>query len=766
MEIIYASAGSGKTWQLAKRFLTKVILGENIDNIYCLTFTKKATAEIKERILLFATKLIENDEELLKSFELKKITKKEKEYLQLIFLKELKIFTIDSFLFKILQFLDMNNSRKLLSDEELFLIMEQAKYKFALKHIGNKENFEELTNILKNIYISKRSAIVKMLENRGVDEIYELYKYKNLNKENLEIKIKERLKNIPHYICEKLLNNNDEKSIINTFMNSSFVSIYKNLDKNILKELKKSDQEHIENIFLYSKAFLFMEKSNQTLKELFDYFEMFQNEIEIIKNNKNGIDYNDILIQLNTLLKKEEYKSTFEYYIFNNIGHMLVDEYQDTSSFQDFILETIFQELRYGSNNVTEKPTIFLVGDMKQSIYEWRDADSSLFANKAQSLQKESYRIFNGDKTLIEEKIYEAKVIKNTNIHRIQIDNFTRRMHKNLVEELNKKFENSNLIGFSKHDVQRTDFDTPSIYEEIFVTEYETIDSIIELVKGFVNSGKKFKDICILARNNDILNLLEKEIKLREIKGEFYFPTKKDNGGLTESLEVEFLNDLLLSVFSMENSLYLKRFVERIINDNEIVFNHFSNINTSEKISSIIYDINKIKESNISIEDKVMLLIKQFDLYSYMLKIRKNASITVMNRYFEYLLNSILYISNENEFVERILSIKNNKSLNLDINEEMDAVHLLTIHKAKGLEFDTVIWIEKDTFKEMINGINILPNGQIFDFGKNKTERPNGYKEFDIKFNYYKKEEQQSQLRLAYVAFTRAKNNLIILKNQ
>lgn len=759
MEIIYASAGSGKTHKLVQRYLEKVINNEKIENIYCLTFTKKATAEIKERILLFSKKLIDGDEEIKKSLNINKISKTSIKNLEQIPFKDLKIYTIDSFLFKILQFLNMDN-KKIISDEEMFILLEQAKYKFSLKHIKDKEGFEDLVNLLKNIYLSKRSAIVKMLDEENKTNIIDLYSYKELNKTQLEERIKARLSAIEHPICQEL---SKKKDIINSFMQSKLVNQYKSLENNILYNLKKSDQVFLKQILLYVKAYLFIEKSNNTLKDLFQYFSLFETEIEELKKLKNGIDYNDILIELNNLLKDPENKMSFEYYIFNNIGHILVDEYQDTSSFQDKILNTIFTELRYGANNVTQQPTIFLVGDVKQSIYEWRDADSQLFLNKVNSIKKESYVVFD-DTTKIEEKNFEVKGIENTNIHRIEKNNYTRRIHPKLVYQLNNLFKDSGLKGFEEHEAKRTDVDTPSLYEELFISDSELVENSIKLVEGLVASKKEYKDICILARNNDILNAIERKVKINELNGNFSFPTKKDNGGFTDSLEVELINDILLSIFSIKNSLYIKRFCEKVIENTDEIYSHFNNINYSDEIEYYINIINELKYKPLSIEDKLKEVIERFDLFSYMLKIRKIASINVMNRYVEYLLSIIPYIKNENEFVERILNIKNNKSLNLDINEEMNAVHLLTIHKAKGLEFDTVILVEKDIFKEMIYGLNILPNGNIFEFGKNKLERPIGYKEFDNKLKYYQLEEKQSQLRLAYVAYTRAKNNLIVLK--
>lgn len=759
MEIIYSSAGSGKTQTLAMRFLEKVLQGEKSENIYCLTFTKKATIEIKERIIFLSEKIIDGDKDLLSIFNLKKISKQIITELSDLKIKDLKISTIDSFLYRMLQFIDMD-TKKLISEEELFMIVEQAKFNFSLNNNNNRENFEEMVVILKNMYISKRSAMVKLLEENNSNSLFEIYSYKQFNKENLEKKIKDRLATIDNYDAQKL---SKSKDVINDFLKSEFVNVYKSLNYNFLKNIKKEDKEYLKSILIYIKAYLFIEDSNMTMKELFENFKKFEEEIEKLKIVKKGIDYNDILIQLNKLLKEEDNKLTFEYYIFNNIGHILVDEYQDTSSLQDNILSIIFKELSNGSNNVSDKPTIFLVGDIKQSIYEWRDADSNLFINHAQRLKKESYRFFDDNK-LIEEKIYESKIIENTNIHRIETNNYTRRIHPNLMNSINEKFKNSGLIGFKEHTSKREDQETNYTFDEFDFSDDELIENTIEIVKGFINSGKQYKDICILTRNNNILNILEHQLKQNEINGKFSFPIKKDNGGLTSSFEVEFINNLILSVLAVDNSLYFKRFVEKIIENQEDVFNHFSHINYSE---DILYFETKIKELNIqnlSLEDKILKIINEFDVFSYMLKIRKIASINVMNRYIEYILSLIPFIRNENELIDRIVNIHNNKNLNLDINEDINAVHLLTVHKSKGLEFDTVVLIEKEIFKEEIKGINILPNGKILNFGKNKTLQPFGFKEFDEKVEYFKKEERQNQLRLAYVAHTRAKNNLIVIK--
>ena len=377
MDITYASAGSGKTFELTKNYVSKIINNEDYKGIYCLTFTKKATAEIKERIMLFLNNLINNDKDFLKLFNIKKLTKKQKDFLSNITELDLKVFTIDSFLYQIIDFISFENKR-LAEDEEIFMIIEESKFKFALKELDYKtDNFEELIYLLKDLYVSKRSSMVKTLESENKEDLLSLFKYKEINKNSLSQRVWKNFKELG--LIEEGWK---EKTIIEDFFKSKYVSKFKSINKYMLKTYSYKEKEKINLIFTYMKAYLYIDNSNKRLSNLIKYFKKFEDIVDEIKSERNIIDYNDILIKINSLLKVEDNKELFEYFIFNNIGHILIDEYQDTSSFQDFVLEKIFQILKEGSTSLSDFPTIFLVGDVKQSIYEWRDADSTIFLKK------------------------------------------------------------------------------------------------------------------------------------------------------------------------------------------------------------------------------------------------------------------------------------------------------------------------------------------------------------------------------------------------
>ena len=354
--------------------------------------------------------------------------------------------------------------------------------------------------------------------------------------------------------------------------------------------------------------------------------------------------------------------------------------------------------------------------------------------------------------------------MENLNIHSIKKNNITRRIHPNIIKEINNKFQNSGLIGFEEHHTTR-DSSEKSDFEELYLSENEFNDDLINLILSQLKKGKKYKDICILSRNNFLLNDLEKRIKHLELTKGLKLPTKKDNGGMSESVEVKVINNILLSILLPLNKLYIKKVLDNFIGDKEEIFRYYQKNESTQEIKDIEEKIQKIREKRLTIEEILYLIVKEFNLYVVMFKIRGKNSISVMNRYIEYLFNLIPYLKNKNEFVNRIEYFHLNKSLTLDLNEEIDAVHLLTIHKSKGLEFDTVILLEQDIFREMSNGVKILTNGNIIDLGKNKIDKPFGYKEFDLKYNKYIEEEKQSQMRLYYVALTRSKNNLFIVKS-
>jgi ATP-dependent exoDNAse (exonuclease V) beta subunit len=750
MDIIYASAGSGKTTELVKRYINKIILGENPKNIYCLTFTNNSVNDIKLKIIEYTKLLIINkNEKILEIFENKKLSNKEIELLKLFLIdieNIMNIYTIDSFLYKILKFIDFDENRRLAENEEIIQIVNKISNKFLIDNFKNNNEIETIIPILKNIYLNKRPSF-KKIEN---DLDKNIFIKKSIDKSNLENKIKNKLNTFNNNeIFKELSNSND---IINDFLNSKLINKYKSIDYKYKKGLSKNEQIDLDNIYLYIKAFNFINEHNFIIKNLYKYYQTFENLIEKEKQQKNIMDYNDIIINLNNILKDNDNHQTFQYFIFNNIGHILVDEYQDTSFYQDEILTVIYELLEDGENNVSTFPTIFLVGDIKQSIYEWRDADSTIFQNKLEFIiNRGNYQIIMDNEITLDNKI-------NENFDKIIFNNSTRRLHPNIVEFINKKFEKLNMIGFMEHSTFRK-------IEENIISNIKEIEfcgdeneRIEYIINDILTNNKNLNDIAIISKNNDILNKIENYILNNNIDLKF----QKDNGGMVKTIEFEFLNSLFLSIFLENNDYYLKKVLEFLFDDIDVI-NYFKNIHENNNIQEFINKLNIIRNNNESIYTKLNQSIIEFDLYSIMFSFpNKINAISILNRYIEYLFNILPFIKNKNIFIERLLNMEFNSSLISNIKDNENAIHLLTIHKSKGLEFDTVYFLQEDLFEQNNFGINII-NGKIFNLGYTKSKIPfefNSYKKDKIEYEEIKKQEQ---LKLYYVALTRAKNNLIIL---
>jgi ATP-dependent exoDNAse (exonuclease V) beta subunit len=211
-----------------------------------------------------------------------------------------------------------------------------------------------------------------------------------------------------------------------------------------------------------------------------------------------------------------------------------------------------------------------------------------------------------------------------------------------------------------------------------------------------------------------------------------------------------------------QNDLYLLKTLENLF-DNSEINKYFKNERNKNEINVFVSKINKIRETNEDIFTKINKMIFELDLVSIMFKFNKINSISILNRYTEYLLDILPFVKNENIFIERVLNMKYNSSLISNIKEEENSVHLLTIHKSKGLEFDSVILLKQDIFENRSYGLNISSNGKIYNLGYKKSEIPYGFKDYKNEREEFVEKERQEQLRLYYVGLTRCKNNLITI---
>ncbi|WP_277287169.1 UvrD-helicase domain-containing protein [Sneathia sanguinegens] len=689
-EIISASAGTGKTYTMAIKYLSALNNGVNFENILVITFTKKATSEIKERIIVFLEKILEKKEGYIDIISSMKVDVNE-ENLRLAYedmiknSENIKIFTIDSFINKI--FMKALAPRKNIYNYE---IIENNTDKYINKVILELLSDKKYFKIFKDFYdldssskeIDKYNSIISNILNDRASVYRYLDNFENLKKEKTR-----NFSDIKNEICEAL---KDKKSL--TKMGSSFIKANKITDledfAKVIKLVKSKDE--INEYFLSIKE----ELANIYVNEVIIPYNIAYKKLakicyeidEKLKFKDNKFTYSDI----NFYTNKYEIDPSE---VFPNIDIIMIDEFQDTDRIQFNIILKLIKKCK----------KLFIVGDDKQAIYGFRGGDVSLFRN-------------------IEKILKEA--IPDISIKKLEL-NTCYRSKKNIINYINQLF--SNLNDFKYNNVNCI---KDGGYVKAISFEKDNNFVINSIVKNNLT-----KSTAILARKNDVLDKYKKELELNNIKFES-----------VQSLKLA--NDVKIKA--------LLKLIDYLINENMYSLLEFLRSDlatyTLEQISAVIKgekidEILKLKKCKGNFKKTYL------KLFGYGINATNDDKLNI-NKFLD--LVDIYY--NLQDFVDYF----NEKAKNIskeNVSVE-NCVSLLTIHKSKGLEYDTIylpLQIKNELFAkyvkvELEDDIILLKKKSYLSLSKFK-------KYIDI---FIEKEELEN-LNLLYVALTRAKNNLFII---
>ena len=405
--LVSASAGSGKTSVLIEKIVDLIVHGGvKLKNLLVVTFTNSASIEIKQRLL----KAIEesNDEKLLSELDE---------------LSTCDILTFDGFCLKVVREFGYEigqNGNFSVADASLSgFLQNQALDSLFASH--NKNYDERFMTLLDSFFAGRNDKTLKtgianlynFLRSKSTDFSYrgkldEFYKIDNQNEAikflndyilNLKNDFSAELKNLllesKSYYDEKLTNSlcdaiskldligedflknlavlrddfsfevprkNKSDTIEVVDLKQSFLQckniFLSNLKKIITPEIKSmSVQKMNEDLF----------KTKQTLNYLFDVVDEFDAEYTKLKKNFQVLDFCDIETLANRILANKEIATLLQ----DRYDWIFIDEYQDTSLLQEDII-----------TKVTKSDNLFMVGDLKQSIYRFRQAEPKIFINK------------------------------------------------------------------------------------------------------------------------------------------------------------------------------------------------------------------------------------------------------------------------------------------------------------------------------------------------------------------------------------------------
>ncbi len=833
--LVSAAAGSGKTAVLVERVIRRICDSENpcgVENLLIVTFTKAAAAQMKEKIHAAIGKQIAlnpSDKRLRR---------------QQLMLPCANICTIDSFCIGLVRenfhVLGISPDFSLLDEGKLAVLRSQAVSSVADSlYKEQSENFMKLTELISDTRDDNKliSAILKLYSLSQAYPFPELWLDSLADEFNNPSEIEESpwgktiINHAIQFVCSCIadaehcisllagepeleakyrpvfeddlvvLNNlldkiSNEKwdGIIEAFSSLPFVKManaprgYESSAKEICKNTRYNYRKQA--LEFASKYFISEEEEHKkdieylapVINELISAVLKFGEEFTRLKMQENGADFSDTLhLALRLLVEPVDggyAKTPLALSLAENYAEILVDEYQDVNEAQDMI----FSALSKDENN------LFMVGDVKQSIYRFRQAMPEIFLARRDGLSE------------YEDGNYPAKVTLGKNF----------RSRKGVTDIVNFIFSSlmSRDAGGLDYD-EKEHLEAAASYPEsngadteicLIETEKENFRTVqakyvadyIEKAMSdgttFTDNGvqrkAKYKDFCILLRS---VKRSAKEFADEFTARGIPFSCETEENFLS-SPEIMFLTSLLKIIDNPVDDIPLTAVMlspvfgftpddlalMRVANKKASVYHCVvsSAENGNEKAASFLEKIRDMRliACTVSAGELVRRLIEETG-YGAIVGAMKDSSKRRAN------LNSFIDLANRYEstgrkgvsgFLRHLDSVAKSgndiRSSSSD-SENADCVKIMTIHKSKGLEFPVCfLGATEKSYGNLSTADDLLisPTGGI------GLKTSNGKAKFDSLTRIaavleIKKSERSEELRILYVALTRPKEKLVIL---
>ena len=564
--------------------------------------------------------------------------------------------------------------------------------------------------------------------------------------------------------------------------------------KDTREKMKKSIKEYLcESVFVSnSEAILSdMKLLYKNLKALTRFIELFDKKFSEKKREKNILDFNDIEhIALKLLSENEDISGMYK----EKFDEILIDEYQDSNLVQESIINTI------------AKNRTFMVGDVKQSIYRFRHACPALFLNKYETYSDDSeygkkillFKNFRSNENIIDATNYIFKQIMSKEFGEID---YTEKEYLQFgATYYPQKSEpvEVHLIETNNEDIENEDDieDKPQLEARVIANRISELVGNVEVYDKNTGNMRKaeYRDIVILLRaTTNYADIFSKELADKNI------PVYADNQmGYFENSEIQIITSLLKIIDNPMQDIPLLAVMRsqignftvdeltsiRLVDRNCNFYTAMQKFTAADtRIDNFDNLANKVKEfmekliewrdkSNyLSLFDLLWSLYNETGYYYYVsllpdgmkrqanLKLLLERAKSFESTSYKGLFNFLNYIDNIRESSGDLESSKL-------IGENENVVRIMSIHKSKGLEFPIVFLagttrkFNRRDFNEKIilhQKLGFGPN--IIKYAKRITY-PSIPKLAILQ--EAKREELSEEMRILYVAMTRARERLII----
>jgi ATP-dependent helicase/nuclease subunit A len=799
--LVSASAGSGKTGVLKARVIRKIKDGIDIDRLIILTFTEAAAAEMKSRIIDELNQLGLHD--------------------QLIKLDNAIVSTFDAFTLRLVKtyhyLLDLPSDIEI-SDALLIEIQSQAILEDVIKEFyqSQRPDFKDLVKryfsgndyFLNKSILSLAKAIKKMPNHEAVlkqyhslyndqmaHKAYDLY-FDHIHKdlvflaERYEIYLKENYgvfsSACDDYLvaCQRiyqdLAQTQKPKALIDKIQAFALPKKprkprgedhWLEANDNIKKQVQAIKKEIVDAHLLDQDYLSTWQETLPSLSVMLDMVQAYLKGMKAMQKQKNLYSFDDIMSFAIQLFEenddiRQHYKDT--------INEILIDEYQDTNDLQDYFISLIANQ------------NIFMVGDVKQSIYRFRDANPKNFMRLLENYQKQDGG-------------HAIRLLENFRSNRFLLETINKLFLKLMTEDcggVDYQDKHQLITGYPDHDglnlkndpMHTHFYDFEAIQEQIPDIQKDQVEAYIvandiqrkikqrqAVYDGKDNRPIDYDDITILVDRKTSFDKYARILSMFSIPVNIY-----DRTLFSESEEIIFLTQFLKclngfksrDLIELHTALYSvgRSFVYQIPDQDIIGFfvntsGLYDDLKNHQALKPVFDDLSDLSKdidilSNIEIVDKIY---QKLNIYQ---KIGHLSDVASKSRKldFFYALIERQKDTSFQDLINYLDFIQEQRDVDIEYTEkrpDIKAVKMMSIHQSKGLQFPVVYMMG------LHKKFNFQENKEVFNFSKDYgiltySNHSGIYRNYieRLYFRELKNEDISEKIRLMYVALTRAKEEI------